>query len=170
MRHTAVVLFLWALTAESNDGYPTDAVELMPVAPRTAPAVILSKPDKQPYELRNYDGDVTLVHFWASWCKPCLKELPDLQVLDDHYRGKGLNIIAIAADSHNAVSSYISSHTIRLMVIVDQYGRGLRAYKVKALPSTFLVDKNGKIGYSATGPVLWNDEEVLQILNQLLGR
>jgi len=167
--HVATVLVLWALAAESSDAVLPGTVELKPVESRTAPAVILASPARQSYELRDYGGVVTLVHFWASWCEPCLKELPELQELDDRYRGKGLNIIAVAEDSHNAVSSFMSSRTVRLNVIVDQYGVGLRAYKVKALPSTFLVDKNGKIGYSATGPVNWNGEEALQILNRLLG-
>jgi len=167
--YVAIVLFLWVLTAESSDAVLPNAVELKPVESRTAPAIILSRPDKQSYELKDYGGVVTLVHFWASWCEPCLRELPELQELNDRYRGKGLNIIAVAEDSHNAVNSFMSGRTVRLNVMVDQYGSGLRAYKVKALPSTFLVDESGRIGYSATGPVRWGDKEALQILNKLLG-
>lgn len=147
-----------------------DVSELRAVPARQAPVVELSTVSGQPRELRDYSGVVTLVHFWASWCLPCHKEMPDLEALLGRYNEKQLRIMAIAADSHEAVNNYLQSHPAKLSVLIDQYGGALKAFAVKGLPTTIVVDSGGHIRYTAVGRVAWTDAKALGVIDTLISQ
>ena len=164
----AAALMLWVQAVLGADPAPADTVRLKPVSPKPAPVVALTRLDRQAYKLEYNDRTVTLVHFWASWCTPCLQEMPGLQALQDRYSDNQLRVIAIAADSHNAVKKYISEHNINLEILIDQYGSALHAFNVKALPSSFVVNKEGKISHLVTGSLHWNNPMILRVIHKLL--
>lgn len=132
------------------------------------PSLELTDINSKPVELNNFHGQVTLIHFWATWCAPCVKELPELQNLSEKYRDKGLRVIAIAADSHAAVKEFIKTKNTQLYIMVDQYGSAMRDYKVMALPSSYIIDVNGKLQFSAVGPVNWLSKDTRQIIKNLI--
>jgi thiol-disulfide isomerase/thioredoxin len=118
----------------------------------------------------NSSVKVRLVHFWASWCVPCREEFPALQRLYHDYRDKGLEVLAIAADNEKSVSEYIEKYQIKLPVMIDQYGKAMFDYKVKVLPTTYLIDEHGMIRYSANGHVRWDSKEVRVIFDKMITR
>jgi thiol-disulfide isomerase/thioredoxin len=168
------IFILVCLMAVSLSVFPADSdffspeKNLQAVVPVAAPLVnlpSLKTNDNEPYE---YMNGVRLIHFWASWCVPCREEFPALQRLHEDFNSKGLTILAIAADNKNAVSNYVLQHDINLPVVIDQYGKAMFDYKVKALPSTYLVDKEGMIRFRANGHVRWDRAETRQLLEKII--
>ncbi|MCK5091446.1 MAG: TlpA family protein disulfide reductase [Gammaproteobacteria bacterium] len=135
---------------------------------RPAPSLHLTETDGSPYVTEDFTGNITLIHFWATWCVPCRHEFPDLQALWKRYRNKGLRIIAVAEDSHEAVKEYLPEIDISFPVLVDQYGSGMHDYRVIGLPTSYLIDAQGRLLYSAIGRVLWMEQDTLKRIEGLL--
>jgi len=137
-----------------------------------APNFVLRDLSDKKIELKQLLGKGPLViDFWATWCKPCKEEFPQLQALYERYKDKGLEIVAISTDNPRTLSkvkAYIMGRRYTFKVLLDTDQEVRRLYKVRALPTTFLIDREGRIRYSYTGyrpgveKVLEN--EVLKIL------
>ncbi len=142
-------------------------------APRrreAAPALRL--PDLAGVErgLSDHPDEVVLLHFWASWCTPCRAELPELQATAQRLAGQGLVVLTVAADSHAAVERFVAQQGLELPVLIDQYGSALRAYRVAALPATYVVGRGGWIERTAAGRVDWASPAVSGELAELMAR
>lgn len=98
-------------------------------------------------KLSDYRGKVVLINFWATWCPPCIKEIPDFVALTDEYEEKGLVILGISLDKNpqQVLPGFIRKYKINYPVLLDD-GRVAGAYGgVTAIPTTFLVDREGNI-------------------------
>ncbi len=112
-----------------------------------APALQLNNLEGQPFEVGGKRDKPLLLNYWASWCLPCQKELPDLQWLHEHYSDK-LDIYGINATVHdelNLVQLKVKEFGLEFPIILDPDGEGLDLYKVAAIPMSFLIDKDGII-------------------------
>jgi cytochrome c biogenesis protein CcmG/thiol:disulfide interchange protein DsbE len=99
------------------------------------------------------DGPVVL-DFWATWCKPCLKELPGLQDMLDRYRGRGLHVVTVSVDgprSRLQVRPLIQSRKYTFDVLLDTEGRVAQKYNAVALPRTLLISPRGEIVFATVG-------------------
>lgn len=168
-----LVLSLSVLAAETDTDSDTDIgvflhASLKVTEPNKAPAVSLVNLDKQVINLE-YQQYVTLLHFWASWCLPCQKELPLIKKLKQNYQNKSaFRIITIAADSHKNIDQYVRENNPNLPILIDQYGKALRDFQVKGLPGSYLIDKQGKLRYLASGAVDWDSVKVKNKIDGLL--
>jgi thiol-disulfide isomerase/thioredoxin len=91
-------------------------------------------------------GRVVLVDFWASWCEPCKRSFPWMAGLEARYGSKGLTIVAINLDkSRDAADDFVARHPAPFTVAFDPAGTTAEAYKVTAMPTSFLVGRNGEI-------------------------
>lgn len=132
-------------------------------APREDPAAILSG-----YELRSLDGkrftigdlrgEVVMVNFWASWCKPCLKELPLMDAWNAEFSGKGGRVIAISVDHDRAnAGRFVETSNLSLPVCHDGPHGLARSLDLPSLPCTYVLDRRGKVRHVA---MKGNDEEL----------
>jgi len=155
-----------SVTAADSDVFFHSSLKI--AKPEKAPAISLLNLNKQVVNLQ-YENHVTLVHFWASWCLPCMKELPLIEKLQQDYRNKpAFRIITIAADSHKNIEQYVNSNNPNLSILIDQYGKAMRDFQVKALPGSYLIDKQGQLRYFASGAVSWDSEKVKEKIRSLL--
>ncbi len=116
--------------------------------------------------LLDYKGDVIFINFWATWCPPCVAEMPDLQLLYDAY-GEKVTFLFIARDKKEKVSNFIMKKNYNLPVYFESGFTPKTLYSA-ALPTTFIIDKKGNIVVAETGSADWNSESVRILLDGLL--
>jgi thiol-disulfide isomerase/thioredoxin len=100
-------------------------------------------------------GKVTLVNFWATWCAPCKKELPDLVELDRAYAGRGFAVVGVATDrtpdAGDLVSEFVHKYSIPYQVLLSTQEMEDAFGNVRMMPTSFLVDRDGKIVRTIVG-------------------
>lgn len=139
-----------------------------PAEVQSAPDFVLKDLNGNAMSLGNYQRKVVLVHFWATWCIPCKDEVPALNALWEKFRERGLVIVAVAEDSKKAVEPFVREKGVRFPVVIDQYGKAFRSYHVRALPSSFIVNRTGDIEGIAIGQRDWIATEVTDYIEGLL--
>jgi peroxiredoxin len=97
------------------------------------------------WALKDLRGHVVLVNFWATWCPPCRKELPDLQDLYLKFRDQGLVILAISDEGIGKVKPFVVEHKLALPVLLDPERKVNERFRIGGIPKSFVYDRNGKI-------------------------
>lgn len=119
--------------------------------------------------LADYRGKVVLLNFWASWCPPCQREMPSMERLRVQMAGRPLEIVALdSAETAAEVNAFLSKMKLSFPVLLDPDGRNTRRWKVFALPTSFLLDADGRVRFVLTGPAEWDEGEALQAIESLL--
>jgi len=97
------------------------------------------------WHLRDLKGKVVLVNFWATWCPPCRKEMPDLQALYDKYKDQGFLVLSISDEETAKVSPFIAERKITYPVLLDPGRKVNDAFVVEGIPKSFVYDRDGKL-------------------------
>ena len=97
------------------------------------------------WHLRDLRGKVVLVNFWATWCPPCRKEMPDLQALYDKYKDRNFVVLSISDEETAKVAPYISEHKISYPVLLDPGRKVNELFIVEGIPKSFVYDREGKL-------------------------
>lgn len=144
-----------------------------PVFPYPAPHIAARGLDNQEVTLKDYAGKVVLLDFWATWCKPCEKLMPDLHRLSAQYGEKGLVVIGLSIDegkdAAQKVQKFIEKKNIGYPVLLDVFEEpAWSAFHVKAIPAMFLIDRKGAVVGRWLGGFEHQDveAEILRLLDQ----
>lgn len=171
MRHIPFIIVLAIVSlvmTRGDDGAkrPRAGVwsEVLPVLP--APEAPMRLDDKGGHaSLADYKGQVVLLNIWATWCPPCLRELPTLKRLDGRYRDKGLKVVALSIDAlpFSEVEGFLRDKVaIELPGLAqDDTGEIYKHLNVQGLPVTYLIDREGMITHRFIGETDWTKESVL---------
>lgn len=117
-------------------------------------------------DLRNR---VVLINFWASWCPPCVQEMPSMQRLKEKLAGQPFTILAVnMAESEAEARAFIKKTHVDFPVLMDRDGAVLKQWKVFVFPTSFVIDTTGRIRLGAIGEVEWDSPEIVEIFKQLL--
>ena len=126
----------------------------------------------QKVELEQLRGKVNLVTFWASWCEPCLLELPTFKSLFDKIANPDFRIIAVNLDEDTEGKKSAKELWGKLQFafpfFLDPAKAGLQAFQVETIPATFILDKQGRIAMSTTGSNDWSNERIVDSIVELL--
>jgi cytochrome c biogenesis protein CcmG/thiol:disulfide interchange protein DsbE len=134
-----------------------------------APAVTWHGADGAAVRMADAKGHVALVDFWASWCPPCKESFPALDVLQRDYRARGVQVIAVNVDEEQKkADAFIAAHPHQLLVVFDPRGESPKAFKVRGMPSSFVIDRLGTICYTHQGYTKTIDAEYRRELDALL--
>jgi peroxiredoxin len=147
------------------------ALDLAPAPPGDLPRDLrVLAADGPPRPLAELPGRVLLLSFWATWCEPCREEMPAMERLFQAYRGRGLALLALSADREGApvVRSFVRRHGLTFPVGLDPDQAVARRYRVFALPSTFIVDREGGRAFVARGPRDWDGPAARALFDSLL--
>jgi len=158
-----------ALRAEYANG--TMAAFVFDPAPRMAPANQFMGPDGHTYSLGSFKGKVLLVNFWATWCAPCRHEMPDLNNLQATLGGADFEVVTINVDrgDGNLADKFMKEvGADQLTVYRESLNRMAGAYQVIAMPTTFLIDRDGYILGKALGAAEWNSPEAHALIDWAL--
>lgn len=99
----------------------------------------------QQWTLSSLKGKVVLVNFWATWCPPCRKEMPDLNALYNRFKDQGFVILALSDEERSVVEKYLGEHPVDYPVLLDPGRTVNTAYKIEGIPKSFIYDRTGKM-------------------------
>jgi peroxiredoxin len=131
-----------------------------------APDFTITDSDKT-VSLHDYRGKVVVLNFWATWCPPCVEEMPSLVQLQQKMKGK-VTVIAVSTDVDNdAYHTFIKNKNVDLLTVRDGKQRTNQLYGTYKFPETFVIDEKGDIRRKFVGAVNWNDPQIEQYLSGL---
>jgi peroxiredoxin len=145
-----------------------------------APNVIGITPSGAPSALWDLNGKLFLVNFWATWCAPCIEEMPALQSLHAKFKDRGFQVVGIAVDdTEENVREVVQRYGITYPIIIDNKAQSKRQYQVKGFPESFLLDGEHRVmvvsdpadGTPQTrlwGPREWDSPAVGHLINSFL--
>ena len=122
--------------------------------------------DGKSIQLADFQGKPLFVNFWATWCPPCVAELPEIQDLYDGYNGK-IAFILITDESPETVQAFFKSKNYHLPVYYSNSGIP-EAFQTNSLPTTYIVDPQGHIVINKTGAAKWNSDSMHELLDKML--
>lgn len=139
--------------------------------PLSAPDFSLEDMDGQLHRLSELRGRVVIINFWATWCPPCREEMPSMQRAWQALHDKGVVLLAVnVGEDMESVFRFSGSMDIGFPLLLDSDSKVADAWPVKGLPSTFVVDRQGRIVYRAIGGRAWDAPEILSTVLALAGR
>jgi thiol-disulfide isomerase/thioredoxin len=119
--------------------------------------------------LADYRGKVVLVNFWASWCPPCIYEMPELTRLKQQMADKPFEIIAInVGEKKYRVRKFTRLVNFELPVLLDTSNKAFNDWGVRTLPTSFLVGADGRVRHKIRGNPGWEQQETLSLIEQLI--
>ncbi|BBP05543.1 thioredoxin [Sulfuriferula plumbiphila] len=145
------------------------ARELQPYKGAATPPLVLKDLSGKTHNLKDYRGQVVLINFWATWCPPCRAEMPSMQRLKEKMADRPFVILAVdMGETEDAVQSYIREIKTDFTVLMDKDGHALKAWKVFAFPTSYVVDAQGKIRYGLFGSIEWDEADSVGKITGLL--
>lgn len=138
--------------------------------PRPAPALSFTSRGGEPRHLADFRGKVLLVNLWATWCGPCVREMPSLERLQAAL-GDRLTVLAISEDRGGAhvVEPFITEHALkRLAIYLDADSAAQSAFHLRGLPTTFLIDASGRICAMLEGGADWDSPKIRALVERYL--
>lgn len=146
-------------------------------APRTkavvglnAPEFSLSDPSGKTYTLSELKGSVVFINFWATWCPPCVEEMPSIQNLYNGFKDKNefRMVTILYKDDYEKAMAFLKQNNYAVPVLIDREGKSAKAYGVTGVPETYIVDKQGVLRQKVIGPADWNSIESDSFISNLL--
>jgi len=140
-------------------------------APKPAPALKLKDLHGRTLDLAQFKGKVVLINFWATWCPPCRREMPSMERLSQAFKGKPFVVLAVdVGEDPDTIESFNSQlDTVPTFpILLDTRSHAMQSWKVAGLPTTFLVDKQGRIIASAIGGREFDHPEIVKTVGVLL--
>ena len=136
----------------------------------TAPGFALPDLAGTLHSLAQHRGEVVLVNFWSTWCAPCRTEMPALQALYETYRERGFTVLAVNLnlDGHEPVEAFVAELRLTFPILLNPRKDVGRAYRVFAIPASFLLDRQGRIAYRRVGDPAWDQPQTRALVERLL--
>jgi len=145
------------------------AAEFIKVDPAAPPPLVLKDTKGKSHNLAAYKGKVVLVNFWATWCPPCLEEMPSMQRLKGKMSGRPFVMLGVNSGEPRAdVDDFLKRIKVDFTILLDQDSAVTRRWKVFGLPTSFLIDKQGKVRYTLTGTTEWDGKDTTTLIESLL--
>ncbi len=138
-------------------------------AARSAPALALRDASGKLHRLADYRGRVVLLNFWATWCEPCMAEMPSLERLGARLSGERFTILAVnVGEGEPAIERFLAKLPAGFTILLDRDLAVTRAWKAGVLPATVILDLRLNIRYVAAGAIDWDDPALEPLLRKLL--
>ncbi|MCG7897512.1 MAG: TlpA family protein disulfide reductase [Candidatus Thiodiazotropha weberae] len=162
------ILFFLLLNISSHNRLEAAEHRLTPVAPIPALPFRLLNLDGEYKQLRDYRGQVVVVNFWASWCAPCRAELPSMNRAWERLKSSGMAMLAInLGEDREAINAFLRDYPIDFEVLMDERGRISQRWRVRALPTTLVLNKRGQIIYQVVGEREWDQPVLIELIESL---
>jgi thiol-disulfide isomerase/thioredoxin len=145
--------------------------EFIPAAsPQPAPEISIADMAGNPVALADFQGKLVLLNLWATWCQPCLKEMPSLAAMQARL-GPALTVLAVSEDRGGAevVKPFVEKHALdALAIFLDPKSTATRGFAVRGLPTSIVIDAGGEVLGRVEGGADWNSDAMRAALAKLL--
>lgn len=136
---------------------------------KATPRLVASDLQGRRVDLKEYRGRVVVLNFWATWCAPCLDELPSLQRLRARLEGKPFAVITVNyGEFPPKIEPYVAREKLTLPVLLDTQKDAAKAWKVGGLPMTYVIDARGRVRHWVFGERAWDEGESLKLVEKLI--
>jgi cytochrome c biogenesis protein CcmG, thiol:disulfide interchange protein DsbE len=117
--------------------------------------------------LSDFRGQVVLLNFWATWCPPCVEELPSLMNLQERVRDKGVVVLGVSIDvDENAYHRFLKQYKVNFLTVRDPVQKVSSMYGTTGWPETYIIDRKGVLRRKVVGPMNWDSREVAEFLSK----
>jgi thiol-disulfide isomerase/thioredoxin len=167
----AVSILLAVLPAAPAVAALDKPLQAIPSPPAAPPLALPDEEGKKTWRLSELRGKVVLVNFWATWCPPCRKELPSMERLWRQFKDQGLVVLGVnVAEDGNAVFAFSNGLETPLTfpLLLDEDGSVTQSWPVQGLPTTYLVDKQGRVAFGAIGGREFDSPAIVEQVRGLL--
>ena len=155
------------LQASGSESDPDEIAKREPV-----PDFILTDAEGKQKKLSEYRGNVVILSFWASWCTPCLVELPTFAEIEKRLHDKGLRVVAINVDEGDDGKTFAkdmwAKKSFTFPSFFDTSKTIAQQFDVEALPSNFVIDRLGRVAFSGFGANDWSNPQTVEFIESLL--
>ena len=142
---------------------------IKPARQKLAEDFTLATPSGATFKLSEHRGKAVMINFWATWCPPCLKEMPAMERLYRQHKDAGFEMVAVSVDTDaDKVKPYIAEHKFTFRVVLDPTMALANTYGVRALPSSFIVDRKGALAALAIGPRQWDNDAAHSLVEAMV--
>jgi cytochrome c biogenesis protein CcmG/thiol:disulfide interchange protein DsbE len=118
--------------------------------------------------LSQFRGQVVVLNFWATWCAPCVEEMPSLVEMQRRMKARGVTVLAVSMDvDESAYRHFVKDHNVNLMTVRDPSGKSNGVYGTFIFPETYVIDRNGVMRRKFIGAVDWTEPNVMDFLGKL---
>ncbi|MFZ0731861.1 MAG: TlpA disulfide reductase family protein [Candidatus Sulfotelmatobacter sp.] len=118
--------------------------------------------------LNKFHGQVLVLNFWATWCPPCVEEMPSLVELQRRMKAKGITVLAVSVDvDEGAYKQFLKDHNVNLLTVRDPGQKTSNLYGTFKFPETYVIDRNGVMRRKFIGAVDWTEPDVTEFLGKL---
>lgn len=155
--------------AGKHDDEPAATPEASAYA--AAPALAGKTIDGKPYDLAEDRGEVVLLNVWATWCAPCREELPALRRLHERYAGQGFGVVGVSVDRRSAltgVRQMVEEFGLPYPIVFDPEGDAITPWNIRGYPTSFLIDRAGRVRWRRDGGVTADDPELVAAIDAAL--
>jgi cytochrome c biogenesis protein CcmG, thiol:disulfide interchange protein DsbE len=118
--------------------------------------------------LSQLKGQVVVLNFWATWCPPCVEEMPSLVQMQQKMKDKGVTVLAVSVDvDDGAYRKFLQDHSVNLLAVRDADQKSNELYGTFKFPETYIIDRNGVVRRKFIGAVDWTEPDVMEYLGKL---
>lgn len=165
MRTSILFILVVAIAFTIYNGLTKEKNELLQVGD-SAPDFALTDLNGERHQLSEYKGQGVFVNFWGTWCKPCEKEFPLMEKQYQVYKDQGVEILAVnIAQSDYEVRQFAERRNLTFPIVIDKDKSVMEAYNIRPLPTTLLVNQEGKIEKILTGEM--SEEDIASYMEQI---
>lgn len=161
-----VLFFVYGILTRSSD----DLASKLPQPGKPLADFSLTNLKGDPIQLSSLRGKVVFINVWATWCQPCIEEMPTIESLHQQLSARGLEILAISLDPLGAqiVEPFMRKYQLTFPVLLDPKSEVERLYGTTGVPESFIVDKEGRLVEKIVGPRDWAAPQMLATFERLL--
>ncbi len=145
-----------------------DRSRFVPSRETGTPALTLKDISGKTYTLADYRDHVILVNFWATWCEPCRAEMASMQQLKERLAGRPFVVLLVNyGEARARVTDFVKRESVEGTILLDPNQDAPRAWRVRVLPSSFLIGQDGRVRYSVIGEIDWASHDALEVVQEL---
>jgi peroxiredoxin len=121
--------------------------------------------------LSGLKGKIVFLNFWATWCSPCREEMPSMQKLNARFKDKDFAMLAVSLkEPASVVEKFFKDYSLTFTALLDSDGELMTPYRIRGIPNTYIIDRDGTIIGKAFGPRKWDDQQAIALFEHLINK